>query len=174
MNSIVLIGAPGSGKSSVGKALASTLDMPFTDTDAEISRERNQSIPEIFATEGEPGFRAIERLVVLQAVRENSGVISLGGGSILDSEVRSVLKRPDHVVIFLEVSLSNAAHRISRTSDRPLLAEDPIQKWKELVEFRTPIYRELADFTFSTDNKKPIQIANMIIEKIPSLTNVVI
>lgn len=174
MNSIVLIGAPGSGKSSIGRALASTIDRSFTDTDLEISRERNQSIPEIFAADGEVGFRAIERLVVLRALQEKHGVISLGGGSILDSEVRRVLKEPEYFVIFLEVSLTNAAHRISRTSDRPLLTDDPIQKWKELMEYRTPLYLELADFTISTDNKKPVQIAKLIVEEVPALANTVI
>ena len=162
MSSVVLIGAPGCGKSSIGKILASYLNVPFTDTDSVISTERKSTISEIFARHGESGFREIEREVVLRVLAANSGVVSLGGGSVLSQEIRQELQTSIHQVIFLDVSLSNAINRISRSNDRPLLAVDPVKKWSELVRDRLALYQECADHTVSTDNTKPTHVATKI------------
>lgn len=163
MPSIVLIGAPGSGKSSVGKMLAALLKLPFTDTDSVINAEQKLTISEIFANVGEAGFREIERSVVLQVLASNNGVVALGGGSVLSQEIRKELQSKRHQVIFLEVSLSNAVNRIARSNDRPLLAVDPAKKWSELVRDRYTLYQECADLTISTDNTKPAQVATKIV-----------
>ena len=93
MQRAILIGAPGSGKSSVGKALSRELSTSFADTDALIVEKTGESIPEIFAKQGEKGFRAIEREVVLQTLASNIGVIALGGGSILDPDVQAAISK---------------------------------------------------------------------------------
>jgi shikimate kinase len=162
MPSIVLIGAPGCGKSSIGKILASFLQVSFTDTDSAISAEQKSTISEIFARVGEAGFREIERSVVLHALATNNGVVALGGGSVLSQEIRQELQTPRHQVFFLEVSLSNAVNRIGRSNDRPLLVVDPAKKWSELVRDRLAMYQECADHTVSTNNTKPTQVATKI------------
>ena len=125
MQRAILIGAPGSGKSSVGKALSRELSTSFADTDALIVEKTGESIPEIFASQGEKGFRAIEREVVLQTLASNIGVIALGGGSVLDPDVQVAISKSTAEVIFLRVGVANVLARVSSKGDRPLIAEDP-------------------------------------------------
>ena len=103
----ILIGPPGSGKSSVGKALSRELSTSFADTDELIAEREGKSIPEIFSESGEPGFREIEKEVVLNALKSNYGVLALGGGSILIPEVREAIPASRAQVIFLRVGISN-------------------------------------------------------------------
>ena len=84
--SYILIGPPGAGKSSVGKQLSKALSLSFTDTDAEIERETGRKITDIFVEDGEAVFRQIEKTIVLDRMKNSDGVLSLGGGSVLDSE----------------------------------------------------------------------------------------
>ncbi|MEJ0014653.1 MAG: shikimate kinase [Actinomycetota bacterium] len=155
----ILIGAPGSGKSTVGRALARELGLIFIDTDARIVEQEHRSIPEIFARDGEEEFRAIERVVVLSALASEDGVISLGGGAVLDPEVQKVIKESSADVIFLDVGLSNVLARIGNRNDRPLLAKNAENQWLELMAVREPIYRELSTVYISTNNKKPVEVA---------------
>lgn len=159
MNSrIVLIGPPGSGKSSVGKVLASEMNMEFIDTDLEIESKVGKKIGEIFLEKGEHWFRQIERQVVLDSLEVDGAVIALGGGSILDSDVQEKLKSESSVV-YLEVSISNAAPRVGFNTERPLLLANPRQQWLKLFEERRAIYEALGRIKFSTDNKKPRESA---------------
>lgn len=159
MNSrIVLIGPPGSGKSSVGKVLASEMNMEFIDTDLEIESKVGKKIGEIFLEKGEHWFRQIERQVVLDSLEVDGAVIALGGGSILDSDVQEKLKNESSVV-YLEVSISNAAPRVGFNTERPLLLANPRQQWLKLFEERRAIYEALGRIKFSTDNKKPRESA---------------
>ncbi len=157
------MGPPGSGKSSIGKALGRELGTNFVDTDSLIVEEQGQSIPEIFATVGEPGFRAIERTIVLNALRSDIGVIALGGGSILDKDVQTELSKGAVPVVYLRVGVSNALMRIGTKGDRPLLSNDPKSQWIKLVKDREPIYRELATIEIETDNKKAHEVARELI-----------
>ncbi|MEJ0014866.1 MAG: shikimate kinase [Actinomycetota bacterium] len=141
----ILIGAPGSGKSTVGRALARELGVTFVDTDARIVEQEHRSIPEIFAHDGESEFRAIERDVVLSTLTSEAGVISLGGGAVLDGDVQKALKETVADVIYLDVGLSNVLVRIGNRNDRPLLATNAEQQWLELMAVRGPIYKELAN-----------------------------
>jgi len=159
MQRAILIGPPGSGKSSIGKALSRELATSFEDTDSMIVEEQGRTIPQIFATDGESGFRAIERTVVLKALRSNIGVISLGGGSILDIEVQQVLSESSAKVIYLRVGLSNVLGRMGTKGERPLVSEDPKSQWLQLVREREPIYKKLAEIEMNTDNKKPYEVA---------------
>jgi shikimate kinase len=162
----ILIGAPGSGKSTVGKALAKELGCSFSDTDSMVEASAGKSISEIFLDQGEPVFRALEAQTLLRALQNEAGVLALGGGAILDAHSREAIKSSNSPVIFLEVSISQAAPRVGFNKERPLLLVNPRQQWMALMEKRRPIYEELADFTFSTDNKKPAIVAQEIARKI--------
>lgn len=159
MKQIILIGPPGAGKSSIGKNLAKKLEQPFCDTDQLIEEQTGKSIAEIFIDSGEAQFREIEKAVVLQVLQDRTGVIALGGGSVLDEDVQAKLQRMSGVV-FLDVSISNAAPRVGFNRDRPLLVGNPRQQWIALMEKRRPIYEKLAKITISTDNKKVNEVVS--------------
>lgn len=153
MEPIILIGPPGAGKSSIGKTLAKKMNLEFIDTDAVVETNSGKKIAEIFLEEGEPTFRALEKRAVLDSLTVQDAIISLGGGAILDPDTQKVL-RDQAKVVFLDVSISNAAPRVGFNRDRPLLLGNPRQQWLSLMEKRRPIYEELAKFTVSTDNRK--------------------
>lgn len=165
MESIVLIGPPGAGKSTIGKSLAKRMNLNFIDTDLEIEERSGKKIGEIFLEDGEQFFRALEKEVVLEALKKTDSVISLGGGAVLDSETQSVLKEMKRVV-YLAVSISNAAPRIGFNRDRPLLLGNPRQQWLLLMEQRKPIYESLAKHQVSTDNRKVNEVAEILIEEL--------
>jgi shikimate kinase len=162
---IVLIGPPGSGKSSVGKALSRKLSRPWIDTDTEVESRAGKKISEIFLEDGEATFRSLERDVVDQVMGSEAAIVSLGGGSVLNEASQKRITTAKEVV-FLDVSISNAAPRVGFNKDRPLLAINPRQQWLQLMEKRRPIYESLATITVNTDNKKPDQVADEIIEAI--------
>lgn len=161
---LILIGPPGAGKSSIGKQLSKALAVSFTDTDSQIEVKTGKKISDIFIEDGEAKFREIEREVVLNEIANQNGVLALGGGSILDSDVAAKLKALKSHVIYLEVSISNAAPRVGFNKDRPLLAVNPRQQWLTLMEKRRPIYENLAGLKVSTDNKKPSEVVKEIQE----------
>ncbi len=160
---IILIGPPGAGKSTIGKLLAKRLNRPFLDTDIEIENRAGKSIPDLFLEDGEVVFRALEEQVVLELIDHADSVISLGGGSVLAESVQEKLTEQKEIV-FLDVSISNAAPRIGFNRDRPLLLGNPRQQWLSLMEKRRPIYERLATRTISTDNKKAAEVANELAE----------
>ncbi len=152
---VVLIGPPAAGKSRVGRRLAKRLGLPFVDTDAIVVAQHGP-IPAIFAEHGEPHFRALERAAVAEAVGE-PGVVSLGGGAILDPDTRADLtgKR----VVLLTVRPEAIAKRIAN-SKRPLVTD--LESWKRLVAARSELYHSLADYTADT-SRRPI---DTIVEEI--------
>ena len=165
-NKIVLIGPPGAGKSSVGKALAKELSLPFIDSDSEIEKAAGKKISEIFVEDGEPHFRAMEVDKVKQLLRDFTGVISLGGGAPINKEISEILETVDYPVIFIDVSIAQAAIRIGFNKDRPLLLINPRQQWINLMSQRRPVYEKIATDTVSSDSKKPHEVAKIILEKI--------
>lgn len=164
MLSVILIGPPGSGKSSVGKSLAQRMGVEFSDTDTIIEKKCSKSISDIFVESGEPYFREIERAVVLDRLEQGVGVLSLGGGSVLDQQAQSTLRMSATPIVFLDVSLASASPRVGFNRDRPLLVGNPRAKWQELMNARRPIYEELATFTVSTDDLTPSQVSGKIVE----------
>lgn len=149
---LVLIGPMASGKSTLGQHFAAQHGLTFVDTDRKIVAKHG-SIPSIFATQGEHGFREIEArevAAVLSAAGEPS-VISLGGGAILDTGTQQLLASCD--VVFLDADLETVRPRIQRDSSRPLLAGDPVERWLEMSRRRRPTYRKLADFVLVTQGK---------------------
>lgn len=162
---LVLIGPPGSGKSSVAKTLAKRTAKKYVDTDLLVEERAGKKIAEIFLDDGEEAFRAIERDVVLSSLRSEEDIVALGGGSVLNEEVQSELSKLPSV-IFLDVSISNAAPRVGFNRERPLLVGNPRAQWLALMERRRPIYERLATTTISTDNKKPEEVVNEILAKV--------
>jgi len=162
---IILIGPPGAGKTSVGKALAKKLSLNFLDSDKVVEEKSGKSIPEIFITDGEPAFREMERAAVIDLIENQDGVIALGGGSVMDLEVSKRLL-PMANVVFLDVSISNAAPRVGFNRDRPLLLGNPRQQWIALMEKRRSTYEALAKTRVSTDNKKPVEVVEEIVKEL--------
>ena len=164
MPQIILIGPPGAGKSSVGKALGQRLSANFADTDVLIEKESGLRVSEIFLDKGEPYFRELERAIVLRELADFDGVLALGGGAIMNSDVEHALRQSSDPICFLDVSLYSAAPRIGFNRDRPLLVGNPRAKWQELMNIRRPIYESLATLTVSTDSGTPSHIAQEIAE----------
>lgn len=153
---VVLIGAPGAGKTRIGKRVAKLLNLPFVDTDKRVVALHG-AITEIFANHGEPHFRVIEREQVAQALTEHA-VVSLGGGAVLDAVTQSELE-PLNVV---QLTVSPEAIAKRNMSSRPLLT-DGIEAWKALVAARAPLYNRLADVTFDTTDVPADRIADDIV-----------
>ena len=157
----VLVGAPGSGKTTVGQVLAAELGVEFRDTDADIERLAGKPIPEIFVDEGEAHFRALERAAVAAALASCDGVLALGGGAVLAEENRAALV--GHRVVHLSVELTDAVKRVGLGAGRPLLAINPRATLKHLMDQRRPLYAEVATATVVTDGRTPEEIAAEIV-----------
>ena len=152
MTRIVLIGAPGSGKSAVGVALAAHLQWPFTDTDALIELKESKKITDLFVDNGEEYFRGVEFEVLQEVLKEDSVVISLGGGAPISSKAQDVLQASNSMIVFLDVSLATAAPRVGFNRDRPLLLGNPRSQWQALSDQRRPIYEKLATQSIKVDD----------------------
>jgi shikimate kinase len=140
------------------------MGVEIADTDTIIEKKCSKSISDIFVESGEPYFREIERTVVLDRLEHGEGVLSLGGGSVLDLHAQSALRTSPTPIVFLDVSLASASPRVGFNRDRPLLVGNPRAKWQELMNARRPIYEELATFTVPTDDLTPSQVSSMIVE----------
>lgn len=160
----VLIGSPGAGKSTVGRALADRLGVDLLDTDAEVERRADKPIGDIFVEDGEEAFRRLERAVVAEALASATGVVALGGGAVLDADTRAELA--DHHVVYLEVEFADAAKRVGFDTARPLLVGNPRAQLKALLEQRLPIYQALATTTVSTSGYHPEEVVDRIVEAI--------
>ena len=163
---VVLIGPPGAGKSTIGKALAKEIATEFVDSDSEIERITGKKISDIFVEEGEAVFRKTEVEVVTALLDGFEGVIALGGGAPINTQIQEALTGVEYPVIFIDVSISQAANRIGFNKDRPLLLINPRQQWMNLMSERRPIYEKLASQTVNSDNQKPHEVAKLISEKL--------
>ena len=162
MTRIVLIGAPGSGKSTVGVALAAHLQWPFVDTDALIELKEFKKITDLFVENGEEYFRSVEFSVLQEVLQEESAVISLGGGAPISESAQDVLQSSDSMIVFLDVSLSTAAPRVGFNRDRPLLLGNPRAQWQALSDQRRPIYEKLATQSIKVDDMSVDEIIAII------------
>jgi 3-dehydroquinate synthase len=149
--SIFLVGLMGSGKTTIGRALAKKLNKRFIDSDHEIEARTGASIPVIFEIEGEESFRRREAEVIRELSAQPDIVLATGGGAILHPESRTHLKNGG-TVIYLRASINQILQRTGRDKNRPLLqTADPRRKLEELSRQRDPLYREVADFVIETN-----------------------
>lgn len=156
----VLVGPPGSGKTSTGRALADLLGVEFRDTDDDIAQAAGKPIPDIFIDDGEPRFRTLEREAVAVALASFGGVLALGGGAVLADETRDALA--GHTVVYLSVELADAAKRVGLGQGRPLLAVNPRATLKHQLELRRPLYQRVATLTVTTDGRTPEDVAGEV------------
>ncbi|OBF26688.1 shikimate kinase [Mycobacterium sp. ACS1612] len=161
----VLVGLPGSGKSTIGRRLAKALDLPLLDTDAAIEETTGRTIADIFATDGEKEFRRIEEEVIRSALQTHDGVLSLGGGAVTTAGVREALA--GHTVIYLEISAAEGVRRTGGSTVRPLLAgPDRSEKFKALMTQRVPLYRRVATIRVNTNRRNPGAVVRHIVERL--------
>lgn len=159
LRSVVLVGLMGSGKSSVGERLASLLGVSFHDSDAEIVTATGMSIPEIFASIGEQGFRDTERRVIARLLAGRPAVIATGGGGFLDPDTRATI-RSRAISVWLRADLDVLWERVRDRPGRPLLkVSDPRATLADLYRRRAPIYSKAAIVVDSPRDSDPWSIA---------------
>ncbi|MDP7702550.1 MULTISPECIES: shikimate kinase [unclassified Mycobacterium] len=161
----VLVGLPGSGKSTIGRRLAKALGVSLLDTDAAIEQQTGRTIADIFATDGEPEFRRIEEEVIRAALDEHDGVLSLGGGAVTSPGVCAALA--GHTVVYLEISAAEGVRRTGGNTVRPLLAgPDRAEKFRELMSKRIPLYRRVATIRVDTNRRNPGAVVRYIVSRL--------
>jgi shikimate kinase len=157
----VLIGAPGAGKSTIGRRVAERLKVPFVDTDALIEEESGMSVSDMFVELGEPEFRVREEEAVRRALAEQTGGVALGGGAILSESTRQLLA--DHTVVWLRVNVSDAASRVGMNQARPLLLGNVRGRLTQLLNERTPLYESVASITIETDGRAVREVTSSVL-----------
>ncbi|WP_405146738.1 shikimate kinase [Sphaerisporangium sp. NBC_01403] len=162
----VLVGPPGSGKSTVGRLLAQRLGAAFRDTDTDVEAVAGKPVAEIFVDDGEERFRELEAAAVREALAGHDGVLALGGGAILNEATQELLA--GHSVVYLQVGLSDAVQRVGLAQARPLLVLNPRSQLKRLMEERRPVYERLASIVVATDGRAPEEIADEILKELPA------
>ncbi|MEU0676692.1 shikimate kinase [Streptomyces sp. NPDC006172] len=159
---VVLVGPMGVGKSTVGLMLAERLGAGYRDSDADIVAEQGRAIADIFVEEGEAAFRAAEKQAVRRALAEHDGVLSLGGGAILDADTRALLA--GQRVLYLSMDVEEAVKRTGLNAARPLLAVNPRKQWRELMEARRHLYEEVATAVVPTDGRTPEEVTQAALD----------
>ncbi|MDG0965796.1 MAG: shikimate kinase AroK [SAR86 cluster bacterium] len=161
---IFIVGPMGSGKTTVGKIVASELFLEFHDTDAKIEENTGVTIDWIFDIEGEAGFRKRETAILRDMVASNSIVLATGGGIVIEEENRELLASRG-TVFYLHTPLNTQVERTSKDKDRPLLKDqDPEKVLADLQESRQSLYEAVADHIIDTENKSGSQVANKIVK----------
>jgi shikimate kinase len=148
--SVVLVGSPGAGKSTVGRRVAEKLGVPFADTDVLIEAAAGMSVSDIFVTLGEDEFR-----------EEREGVLSLGGGAVLREETRARLANVR--VVWLRVTASDAASRVGMNTARPLLLGNVRATLSSLLEQRNPVYAEVATDVVDTSGRSLREVTEEVL-----------
>ena len=160
---IFIVGPMGSGKSTVGKIISDELFLNFFDTDDEIESRTGASIDWIFDLEGEEGFRKRESSILEEMVKQNSIVLSTGGGIILSDSNREMLSSRG-TVFYLSTPISVQIERTSKDKDRPLLKNgDPEEILTRLQKERKVLYESVSDHVIETENKSSQEVASEII-----------
>ncbi len=158
---IVLVGAPGAGKTTVGRRVARELGVDFADSDELIEMRAGKSVADIFIDDGEQAFRAMEREEISRALARSSGVLALGGGAVLDAATRAALR--EHMVVWLRVGISGATERVGMNASRPLLLGNVRGTLIRLLDERTPLYEEVATNVVDTDGVDAAHVARDVV-----------
>ncbi|MGO1316544.1 MAG: shikimate kinase [Cellulomonadaceae bacterium] len=159
---VVLIGPPGSGKSTTARALGALTGWDVRDTDDDVVVVAGKPITEIFVDDGEPHFRELEREAVTTALATHTGILALGGGAVLDALTQSALDAyvtAGGVVVFLDVTLQYAAPRVGFNRSRPLLLGNPRAQWQQMMNARRAVYEAISTHQLLTDAKRPADVA---------------
>lgn len=158
---LVLIGSPGAGKTTVGRRVAERLGVPFADSDQLIEKHAGKSVSDIFVDEGEPAFRDLEAQVIADALASHGGVLSLGGGAVMRDETRERLH--GFRVVWLRVSLSDAASRVGMNKARPLLLGNVRGTLSALMAARNPVYEQLASDIVDTSGRPVREVVDIVV-----------
>lgn len=158
---VVIVGAPGAGKSSVGKRVAYRLSVPFADSDSLVEQRAGKSVADVFVSDGEEAFRAMEFEEIQTALADFTGVLSLGGGAVLDDRTRQALK--DQRVAWLQVDLGSATQRVGMNSARPLLLGNVRSTMITMLEERTPLYDDIADIRVDTSGRSLKEVVDDVL-----------
>lgn len=169
---ITLIGYRGSGKSTVARPLAERLGWNWVDADAVIEQQAGQTIREMFATQGEPAFRELERTVMAELLSREQLVIAAGGGAILNPETRRLMAAAGPV-IWLQAGITTLQSRIQEdvttAARRPnLTAQGVTAEIAQVLAVREPLYRACATLTLETDSTPIPDLVNQILAHLPS------
>ena len=160
----VIVGPPGAGKTTVATSLAGRLGLTHLDTDEEIERICGRTVMDIFVEDGEAAFREMEHETVLRALVEHTGVLSVGGGAVLDPRTQEAMR--GHTVVFLDVRITDAARRIGLNRDRPLLLGNPRAQWTMMMENRRPIYTAVSTVRVPTDGLDAEQVTDTVLREL--------
>ncbi len=159
---LVLVGMMGAGKTTVGRRLAARLNRQFLDSDEEIEKAAQMSIPEIFEQRGEPEFRAGETRVIARVLKDGGIVLATGGGAFVNEETRALVKG-EAISIWLKAEADILFERVSRRSNRPLLkTANPRATLEKLIEDRYPIYAEADVTVISRDVPQDVVAGDVI------------
>lgn len=149
----------GSGKTTVGSELASSLSLRFKDTDQMIESQSGRTISDIFIEDGEEKFRALEKIILRTGLLEDQTVLALGGGACISVDAQSALRASGAFVVYLKISLSQVSSRVGFNQGRPLLMGNPRAQWQSLMNQRAPIYEGVANFICEVDSKSVAEIS---------------
>jgi shikimate kinase len=162
---IYLIGLMGAGKTTIGRQLATSLHLPFYDSDKAIEEQTGVDIPTIFEYEGEDGFRIREQNMIQELTQIDGMVLATGGGAILREENRKVLKE-NGFIVYLQCSVDKILQRTKRDNQRPLLnTADPRERIEKLFAEREGYYLACADFTIETSTMQSKAVVQNILNE---------
>jgi shikimate kinase len=164
MSTIVLVGVPGAGKTTVGKLLAKDLGIDFFDSDQVIESRAGKSVSDIFTQDGEPAFRKLEHDVIVELLDSNNVVLALGGGSLGNDETRAKVK--DATTVWLVAGLAQAVDRVGMNRNRPLLLGNVRGQLADLMAAREPFYKEVAAIAVDTSKLIPSEVVTEIVAEL--------
>lgn len=163
--SIVFVGLMGAGKTAIGRKVATTLGLPFTDSDHEIENVSRMTIPELFERYGEAEFRSLEQRVILRVLENGPQILSTGGGAFMNEQTRGAIAQHG-LSVWLKAEIDILMDRVSKKQNRPLLrTANPRAVLEDLMLQRYPVYA-LADLTVPTRDERKEIIAGEVTEAV--------